>query len=399
MAHKYVVLGAGRQGTAAAYDLARFGDAGEVVLADVDDARAGAGATRVNRLVGREVASARVLDIGSPYAVESVLEGASACISAVHYTHNLDIARLAIASRVHMTDFGGNTGVVRSELELDDQARAAGVTIVPDCGMGPGLNVSLATYVMSLVETPREVRIWDGGLPQRPEPPWNYVATFALAGLTNEYDGSATFVRGGRLVEVPCFSDVEPLDFPAPIGRLEAFVTSGGLSTAPWTFRGVLDRLENKTLRYPGHAAQFKAFRDLGLLDQQPIDVAGVPLVPREVLHALLEPRIGARGRVVRDVAVMRVTCSGETAGRPAAATVEVVDRYDEATGFTAMQRLTGWHASIMCIAAVEGRLPRGVISVERALAGAAVAADVRRRGIEIVERTTHSGSQAEGGV
>ena len=147
------------------------------------------------------------------------------------------------------------------------------MTIVPDCGMGPGLNISLATYVMELVEKPEEVLIWDGGLPQDPQEPWNYVSTFNLGGLTNEYDGNAFFLRDGQVTPVPCFSGYEVLEFPAPLGRLEAFVTSGGLSTSPWTFEGRLKRLENKTLRYPGHVAQFKAFSDLGLLGLDPIDV------------------------------------------------------------------------------------------------------------------------------
>jgi lysine 6-dehydrogenase len=385
MSHKYVLLGAGRQAIAAAYDLGRFGDAGEIVLADVDVDVAAAATERLNRLLGRTVATARQVDLADTAAVALVLEGASACIGSVHYTFNLAMTRLAIAGKVHMTDFGGNTDVVRSQIALDGEAAAAGVTIVPDCGMGPGLNISLAAYAMSLVEHPRDVRIWDGGLPQDPQPPWNYAATFALAGLTNEYDGCATFLRGGEVTPVPCFSDVEDVDFPPPIGRLEAFVTSGGLSTAPWSFRGKIERLENKTLRYPGHAAQFKAFADLGLLDQQPIAINGTPVVPRDVFHALLAPRI--QRAEVRDVCVMRVTCTGETGGRPAAATVEVIDRYDEQTGFTAMQRLTGWHASIMAIAAVNRRIRPGVLAVENALSGKAVVDEARRRGIAITER------------
>ena len=166
------------------------------------------------------------------------------------------------------------------------------MTIVPDCGMGPGLNISLGTYVMELVEKPEEVLIWDGGLPQDPQEPWNYVSTFNLGGLTNEYDGNAFFLRDGQVTPVPCFSGYEVLEFPAPLGRLEAFVTSGGLSTSPWTFEGRLNRLENKTLRYPGHVAQFKAFSDLGLLGLDPIDVAGQKVVPRDVFHALLAPQI-----------------------------------------------------------------------------------------------------------
>jgi lysine 6-dehydrogenase len=385
--HRYVLLGAGRQGLAAAYDLGRFGAAREIVLTDIDADAAASGAARLNRLLGRQVATARLLDIADIAAVEDVLEGAAACISSVHYTFNVAITKLVIAARAHMTDLGGRTDIVREQIGLDADARRAGISVVPDCGMGPGLNISLATYAMSLVENPREVRIWDGGLPQDRQPPWNYASTFALAGLINEFDGWATFLREGQLTEVPCLSDVEDVEFPAPIGRLEAFVTSGGLSTSPWTFQGILSRLENKTLRYPGHVAKLQAFADLGLFEQRPIRVGHLDVVPRDVFQALLAPRI--QRAEVRDVCVMRATCSGDTGGQPAEATVELIDRYDQETGFTAMQRLTGWHASIMLIAAVDGRIPRGVVPVEKALPGKAVVEDARRRGFAITERVT----------
>jgi lysine 6-dehydrogenase len=383
----YTIIGAGRQGLAAAYDLAVFGDASEIRLLDIDRQAAESGAARLNRLLGKEIARGFAADASNLASIAPHLDGATGAISSVHYVYNLAITKLAIEKKVNLTDFGGNTGVVREQLALDADARAAGITVVPDCGMGPGLNISLGTYVMELVEHPSEVLIWDGGLPQDPEPPWNYASTFHIGGLTNEYDGSATFLRDGKPTPVPCFSDVEMLDFPEPVGRLEAFVTSGGLSTAPWTFEGKLQRLENKTLRYPGHVAQMVAFRDLGLLDLQPIDVNGVPVVPREVLHALLGPRITRP--VVKDVCVMRVKCTGTTKGQPAEALVELTDRYDEKTGFTAMQRLTGWHASILLIAAASRRVRRGVVSVESSLPGKAIVDECKRRGFAITERVT----------
>jgi len=384
MGYKYVVLGAGRQGVAAAYDLAVFGQADSLVLLDSDLAVAQAGASRLNRLLGKPIATAFEVDARDAASVAPHLDGATGFISSVHYTFNLEMTKLAIAKKVHMTDFGGNTGVVRDQLGLDAEAAAAGVTIVPDCGMGPGLNISLGTYVMSLVEIPEEVLIWDGGLPQDPQPPWNYLSTFNLGGLTNEYDGNAFFIRNGKVTPVPCFSGYETLEFPEPLGTLEAFVTSGGLSTSPWTFEGRLKRLENKTLRYPGHVAQFKAFSDLGLLGLDPVTVAGRPIVPRDVLHALLAPQICREE--VKDICVMRVKGIGTTKGRRAEAVVELVDRYDEKTGFTAMQRLTGWHGSILLIAAVNNMVRRGAVSVELALPGKTIVAECKRRGFAMTE-------------
>jgi len=386
MSYTYAVIGAGRQGVAAAYDLAVRGDASRILFIDLDEAAAEAAAARVNTLSGRAVAAGARGDASDAQAMAAMLAGTQGILSAAHYRVNLTLTRVAAAVGAHMVDLGGHTGIVREQHGLDAEARRAGISVVPDTGMGPGLNVSLAAYAMSRLDRPREVLIWDGGLPQTPREPWNYVSTFAMSGLTNEYDGVAYFLRGGDIVEVPAFADLELLQFDEPAGTLEGFVTSGGLSTAPWTWKGTLERLENKTLRYPGHRARFTAYRDLGLLGQAPILVGGSPVVPREVFHALLEPHIGAGPDLVRDVGVMRVAASGERGGLPARLTLELVDRYDEATGFTAMQRLTGWHAAICLELAVRGQIAAGVIPVER-VPGDLVVAEGRARGWDIRER------------
>ena len=380
MSYAYAIIGAGRQGVAAAYDLAVFGDASRILFVDRELSAAVGAAGTINRLVGRPVAEGHGADAGDLNHLAAVLAGIDAILSAAHFQVNLGLTELAIACRAHMVDLGGHTGVVRQQHMLDVQARRAGITVVPDTGMGPGLNISLAAYAMTLVERPREVAIWDGGLPQAPRAPWNYVSTFAMSGLTNEYAGPAYFLRDGRVVEVPCFSGLETVEFNEPVGTLEAFVTSGGLSTAPWTWEGTLDRLENKTLRYPGHCVRFKAYDELGLLGLDPIEVGGVRVAPRDVFHALLESRIGSGADRVRDVCVMRVRARGETNGRSHDAVVELIDRYDERTGFTAMQRLTGWHAAISLGLAVRGQLPAGVLPVER-VPGPLVVSESRKRG------------------
>jgi len=388
MPFSYAIIGAGRQGVAAGLDLAVFGEASRVLFIDLNEGAARDAAAAVNRLAGRPLAEGRRGDAADPSGLATGLTGIDAIVSAAHYNVNLGLTGLAVTLGAHMVDLGGNTAVVRQQHRWHERARAAGVTIVPDTGMGPGLNVSMAACAMSLLDRPREVCIWDGGLPEHPREPWNYVSTFAMSGLTNEYDGHASFLRDGRVVEVPCFDGLETLHFDEPVGPLEAFVTSGGLSTAPWTWEGALERLENKTLRYPGHCARFKAYEELGLMALEPIDAGGVRVAPRDVLHALLEPRIGAQGAVVRDICVMRVRATGEKDGRRTAAVVELVERYDEQTGFTAMQRLTGGHAAISLGLAVRRRLPAGVVAVER-VPGPLVMSECRNRGWRITEQVT----------
>lgn len=386
MSNNYAVLGAGRQGVSAAYDLAKFGDAQEIRMIDIDSNRAKASSNRVIQLLNKDVAVPIQADITKEKELSSVLDEITTIISAVPYHFNLPLTELAINNNFNMCDLGGDTDIVKKQIEYDKKAIEQNITIVPDCGMGPGMNISLAVYAMSLLDNPREVYIWDGGLPQNPKPPWNYALTFNMEGLTNEYHGNAYFLRKGQIIEVPCFEGFEDLDFSPPLNRLEAFVTSGGLSTMPWTFRGKLDRLENKTLRYPGHWAQFKAFAQIGLLDLDPVQVGDVKVAPRDVLHALLEPKLTQPE--IRDVGIIRVKCVGEKNGKNAEAKVELIDYYDEKTGFTAMQRLTGWHASMVAILATQGKIGKGVIPIET-IPGKMIVKEAKRRGFSIKEQVT----------
>ncbi len=385
MSYRYAVIGAGRMGLAAAYDLAKFGDPQEVLILDIDLGLARETVERFNNLVNNKVASAAQVDINNSDHLETILEGVDSIISAVPYSYNPALTELALKVGAHMCDLGGHTGIVRQQLKKDSAAKSKGITLVPDCGMGPGMNISLALYAMSLLDDPREVYIWDGGLPQDPQPPWNYVLTFNIGGLTNEYYGNAYFIRDGKVVEVPCFEGYEKLELPKPLGMLEAFVTSGGLSTMPWTFEGKLERLENKTLRYPGHYSQFKTFSELGLLEPEPLQLGDQKIAPREILHELLEPQLTQP--TVRDVCVIRVKCIGEKGGETTEAIVELIDYYDERTGFTAMQRVTGWHASIVAIQSAQGKLEPGAIPIELAVPGKIVVEEAIRRGFKIVAR------------
>lgn len=386
MGYRYAVLGSGRQGTAAAYDLAVRGDADAVLLGDLDLALARSAAKRVNDLAGAKVATAAKADVAKPDSVRNALKGADVVVSAVPYRFNLALAKLAVKAKASMVDLGGNTEIVRQELALDPAAKKAGVAIVPDCGMGPGANVTLAVHAISLLDRADAVHVYDGGLPQDPRPPWNYALTFHVGGLTNEYAGRAAFLREGRVVEVPALTEPEDLVVP-PLGKLEALVTSGGLSTMPWSYEGRLRTLENKTLRYPGHWAQVRTFADLGLFATEPVTVRGKKVVPREVFHALFEPQVTAAD--IRDVAVIRVVAKGELGGRPAVAVVDLFDWFDEATGFRAMERVTGWHAAIAAGMIARGEIPAGAHPVETGVPAGAFVERARARGISITARTS----------
>jgi len=384
MGFSYVVLGAGRQGIAAAYDLAKFGEASRITLADADAAHAKSGADRVNQLIGKSLAGSIALDVRDESAVGSAIKGYDVVLSAVPYFYNLALTKIAIANGVSFCDLGGHTDTVRLQHALDGAAKKAGVRVVPDCGMGPGMGNNLAAYAMGLLDEAEHVYMFDGGLPQSPQPPWNYAMTFNIEGLTNEYFGGLTVLRDGRIELIPCFTEFETMNIPG-VGELEAFIIAGGASTAPWTFEGKLKTYQLKVLRYPGTFAQLKAFSDLGLFELTPVRVDGSEVIPRHVFHALFEPKV--KFDHVKDVCIIRVVVQGRENGKAAQAVVEIIDYYDDATGFTAMQRLTGWHLSIVAAMMAKGEVAIGAAPLEAAVTGADFVREGRRRGFKITEQ------------
>ncbi|MEW6718224.1 MAG: saccharopine dehydrogenase C-terminal domain-containing protein [Chloroflexota bacterium] len=385
--YTYLVLGAGRQGTAAAYDMARWGKAKKVILADVDLEIARASARRVNNQLGRDIAEAAQANVSDPARLSQLFSGVDSCLSAVPYYFNLDITRAALKMGVNLCDLGGNTDIARQQHRFDEQAKAVGISIIPNCGQVLGMGTSLCVYAMELLDEPLDVFMWDGGIPQNPRPSFNYLLTFHIAGLTNEYAEPAIFLRDWKVTEVEPMTEPEFVDFPKPIGRLEAFVAGGGTDTMPWTFEGRLRTLQNLTLRHPGHFAQLRAYWDLGLWDLEPIRVGEVEVVPRDVFHTLFEPKVVIPGE--KDLVIIRVKALGTKDGREAEALVEMIDYYDQATQFTAMERGTGWSAAIVAEMMAHGQTPRGAGGVETMVPAKPFVAALRQRGINVKEEVS----------
>jgi len=175
---------------------------------------------------------------------------------------------------------------------------------------------------------------------------------------------------------------VESVDFPEPLGRLEAFLTAGGVSRMPYQYRGRVPSMAYKTLRYPGHAYLVRAMRDLGLFDQTPVEVHGHPVSPRDVFIAAVTP--GLLDSEVRDLVAMRVIVEGTKGGKPRTVTYEMLDRYDEALGVTAMMRTTGYSLAAVARLQVEGVIPPGVHTPYECVPVDAYVRTLRERGIRI---------------
>ena len=375
---RMLVLGAGQQGSACAYDLLTHTDH-EVVIADL----------RVGELPGflQPHLGGRLTNVAAdardPASLREVMRGAAATMNALPYYFNLAVTEAAIDSGSHLCDLGGNTEIVLAQKALDERAKGREVSVIPDSGLAPGMVNILAAYGIRQLDRPRSVRILVGGLPQYPEPPLNYQIVYSMEGVLDYYTTLSWVLRGGEPVQVDALSEVESLDFPGA-GRLEAFHTAGGLSTMAQRYAGILESMEYKTLRYPGHAEAMRTIRDLGLLGLDPVEVDGAPVVPRDLFMAVVGPQLMKDPSTSPDLVVMRVEVSGEKDGRERTLQWDLLDRYDETTGITAMMRTTGFSLAITGALQAAGRIPPGVHTPDEAVPAEAYVEELRRRGVEV---------------
>lgn len=377
---KMLVLGAGLQGSACAYDLLQQAEITEVRLADqcVDHLP-----KFLLPYVGGRL-KPMALDVTDKAATLKVMKGVKAVMCAVPYYLNLPLTEAAIESGAHFCDLGGNTEIVFQQKKLDAKAKAAGVTVIPDCGLAPGMVNILAQLGIERCDTVDSVKIFVGGLPQKPELPLNYQIVYSLEGVLDYYTTLSWVIRNGKRKQVKALSELEPVTFDG-IGELEAFHTAGGLSTIGFRYEGKIPTMEYKTLRYPGHAHIMEAIRDLGLLDLEPLDVKGTKVSPRDVAVAAMGPKLRKPG--AKDLVALRVLVSGKKGGKPVTHEFELVDRYDEKTGVTAMMRTTGYSLAITGLMQARGQVsPAGVHTSDECMPGEQYVAELAKRGINIVE-------------
>jgi len=378
---RMLVLGSGLQGSACAYDLLQDKGVSEVRLADVHVGHLPEFLAPYSgpRLIPTP------LDVRDHSAVLGAMRQCDAVMSAIPYYFNYDMARLAVDAGVHFCDLGGNTEIVFKQKELDPEARKKNITIVPDCGLAPGMVNILAEHGINQLDTVDSVKIFVGGLPQHPEPPLNYMLVYSLEGALDYYTTLSWVLRKGKRTQVKALSERESVAFESPLGELEAFHTAGGLSTMAFRYEGKIPTMEYKTLRYPGHAAIMENIREIGLLGLEPVEVKGMKVVPRDVFIAIVGPRLNKPHG--RDIVALRVAVSGTKSGKSATKTFQLVDRYDEAHGVSAMMRTTGYSLAITGLMQVRGQVkPAGVHTPDECIPADTYIAELRKRGVDIKE-------------
>jgi lysine 6-dehydrogenase len=387
----YLLLGAGLQGTAIAFDLLHHApDTRKLVIVDADKANLAALADRLKDERVTTVCS----DVRDQDAMAPLMTAADVAISAVNYWFNATLATVAVENRAHFLDLGGNNDIVAQEFELDDQAVAKGVTVIPDCGLAPGLAGILGYWLVDSLDRTESLKLRVGGLPANPLPPMNYKVVSSVQGLINEYIEPAVVIREGRLKTVPSLSELESLVFPDPYGELEAFQTSGGTSTLPRSLAGRVPNLDYKTIRFKGHCAQFRLLAELGLCDSTPREFRDGKVAPREVLASLMEEKLDLPGE---DVVLLLAEAEGWTSSDQAVRkAVRIIDHHDQTNNISAMMRMTGYPAAIIAWMLASGEIKApGARCQELVVPGDRMVEELRRRGVAIEVMNSDPGGPA----
>ncbi len=376
---RFLVLGAGRMGYAVVYDLVRSPRVEQVLVADSEIARL---EEMVKRLPDEKIVPVE-LDVNNFDEVVQLMSKVDVAISCVTYKHNYELAKAALKAGTHFCDLGGNEDIVSKEFMLDEVAKEQGVTIIPDLGLAPGMVSMLAVAAADSMDELYEIRIRVGGLPIEGEDLFlNYSLYFAIDGLINEYVENATIIRDGKLYNIPALSDLEEIEFPKPFGTLEAFSTSGGVSTLPKTYLNKVQHLDYKTIRYPGHCAKMAVLKDLGLFSSEPVELSTGKVVPRELVSKVMVEKLS---KSEPDVVLVRVVVTGIKDRKPIQLVWDCIDYMDQAEDLTAMMRMTAFPASIVAQMIARGDISeRGVLRQESAVPVKLFLAEMASRGVTL---------------
>jgi lysine 6-dehydrogenase len=390
---RLLVIGAGMMGSAAACDMARQIEVDSVTLADSDLKRARAVASRINRITGEKKVRAAGVDASREKAAAKLMRGHDAALSAVPYFLNLKLAEAAIAARCHFADLGGNNTVVRQELALAAKAERNGIAIAPDCGLSPGMASILGgELIRRMGGSAGALRLYVGGLPARPMPPFHYQLVFSVEGLINEYVEPARILREGKMVTIEPLTEPEEFHMPG-FSPLVAFHTSGGTSTLPESLEGKVGECFEKTLRYPGHYDLLCELKELGLFSSEKMRIGNAEIAPRAMMSKIFAGKFASKGP---DVCIMRIEAhesvrspgvrgllGGRLKGRVASFTL--VDYHDAKSDMSAMMRTTAFPASIVLQMLASGAITkRGAVLQERDVPADMFLEEIARRGIKI---------------
>jgi len=357
---RILVLGVGKQGSVLVKDLIESNEVSEVVAGDIDIRKL---RQHIDKLTS-ETARAEQIDVTDHTKLVKLMKGGFDVVAnALPWTYSLDAAKAAIEAAVNYVDLGPSPDV----FQLHEDAKAAGVTVIPSCGLDPGIDSVLEGYGARKLDKVEKINMWCGGIPQKNTPAYNtplrYKISWWWEGVISTYLGTTEILRDGKIVEVEKLAVPETIRFSEPIGECEAFYTDAPLLLIKHLGLKDVKEAWSKTVRWPGHCEIWRKLIELGLTRTDlRLKISGCEITPREFLIELGEKTLQYE-EGEGDLVVQRVHLTGEKNGEKTTYSYEFMDFYDQEKGITAMARTTSYPCSIVTQMIARGEIKeKGVI-------------------------------------
>ena len=389
---KVLLLGVGKQGKAALYDLIHSTDVSELVAADIDLA-----ALQVyvrSQPYANDIRCEQV-DAASAESLDRLMsQGFDVAIDLGNPLLRDNVVAAAVRHRVHLVNAAYPTPEAQ---RLSGEAMASGITILPEFGMDPGIDLVLLGEAVRSFDEVEEIVTYGAGFPapEALDNPLKYKVSWTFEGLLRSYYRAGRVIRDGKIVdfketEMFCPEHLHELDLDG-LGSLEAFPNGDALMYVE--VLGIdpakIRNLGRYVLRWPGHSSFWKTLVDLHFLDLDPLSVDGQAVDRRHYLAALLEPQIQYHDDE-RDVVVVRIDVVGKQNGATKRALYQVIDFRDLETGFTAMSRTVGYTASIGAQLIATGHITkRGLVSPVTDVPYEILVRELSKRGVRVTSEIT----------
>jgi lysine 6-dehydrogenase len=387
---KILVLGMGLMGPAIAKDCAKYQQSKKVTGCDIDDTKLKA----AKKYVDNKKFDTKKVDITNHEQLVAAIKDYDVVINSSAAKFSMGVLKAAIEAKVNIVDLAG--GGYPQEGDIYKEVEKAGITVIPGCGVDPGLIDLLCGQAMEHMDEVDEVNFACGGLPKDPKPPLDYKIVFGGTRMPIR-PGKVPMIVDGKIQEMDRYGEVEGI-FVDDRPEMEAFIDGFPSSLLKLCQEKKVKNFRGKTIRYSGYVDKLMFLLDLGVIGSKPVTYQGREIVPVDLFHELIYPIIKFDEEAGdRDITVLLVRASGKSGGLDIDVNYEMVDEYDEEHRVTSMAKTTGFTAAIIARILARGAVKKkGIQWPVRVINGPLfeeLLSSLRERGVEITETVTKTRS------
>jgi lysine 6-dehydrogenase len=385
---KILILGMGLMGPTIAKDCAEAVEVQKVIGCDIDETKL----REAEKYVNNKKFETKKLSVTEHEGLVEAMRGYDVVINGTAAIFSMNVLNAALESKVNLLDLAG--GGYPQEGVLYEKVAEAGITVIPGCGVDPGLIDVLSGQAFTLMDEVDEVSFACGGLPKNPEPPLDYKIVFGGTKMPIR-PGKVPMIADGKKVDLDTYSEVEAI-FLEGLEPMEAFIDGYPSSLLKWCLEKGVKSFKGKTIRYDGFVNKIMFLNDLGLISEKPIDYEGKSVIPKELFHKIIYPLVKFDTSAGdRDVTVLIVRVEGKKGVDDVSVSYDMVDYYDEDRQLTSMAKTTGFTAAIvarmLCRGAIKSKGIQWPVRIIRGELFEELLSNLRVRGVEVTETVTYS--------